>query len=56
MIAIFQQYVRSLRKLASLSVDVLLPGHLSLVLSGGQAHIQKALDYLGRRVVPPNIL
>ena len=49
-------YVRSLRKLASLSFDALLPGHLSLTLNGGRAHVQKAVDCLDRRVIPPNIL
>ena len=52
----FQQYVRSLRKLATLGVDALLPGHLCLALGGGQAHIQKALECLDRMVLPPNIL
>jgi hydroxyacylglutathione hydrolase len=51
-----QQYVKSLRKMAPLSVDALLPGHLCVTLSGGQAHIQKALDCLDRMVLPPNIL
>jgi glyoxylase-like metal-dependent hydrolase (beta-lactamase superfamily II) len=52
----FQQYVKSLQKLGKLSVDALLPGHLSVAVSGGQAHIQKALDCLARMVLPPNIL
>ena len=52
----FQQYVKSIQKLRNLSVDALLPGHLSVVVSGGQSHIQKALDCLGRMVLPPNIL
>jgi len=51
-----QQYVRSLRKLAVLSVEVLLPGHLCIALSDGQSHIQKALDCLDRMIIPPNIL
>ncbi len=52
----FQQYVKSVQKLGKLSVDALLPGHLSVALSGGQSHIQKALDCLARMVLPPNIL
>ena len=52
----FQQYVQSLHKLARLSVHALLPGHLCMVLGGGQAHIQKAIDCLTRMVLPPNIL
>jgi glyoxylase-like metal-dependent hydrolase (beta-lactamase superfamily II) len=52
----FQQYVKSVQKLRNLSVDALLPGHLSVAVSGGQSHIQKALDCLARMVLPPNIL
>lgn len=52
----FQQYVRSIQKLRKLSVDALLPGHLSVAVNGGQSHIQKALDCLTRMVLPPNIL
>lgn len=50
-----QQYVGSLRKLAQLSVDVLLPGHLCIALAGGEIHIRKAIDYLDHMVLPPNI-
>ncbi|MCL5096497.1 MAG: MBL fold metallo-hydrolase [Candidatus Omnitrophica bacterium] len=52
----FQAYVLSLRKLAKLAVDVLLPGHLCVALGGGQGHIRKAVDFLDRMVLPPNIL
>jgi glyoxylase-like metal-dependent hydrolase (beta-lactamase superfamily II) len=52
----FQQYVNSLQKLGKLSVDALLPGHLCVALSGGQSHIQKALDCLARMVLPANLL
>lgn len=51
-----QHYVASLRKLAGLKVDALLPGHSSLVLDKGQEHIQKALDCLARMLMPPNLL
>ena len=51
-----QQYVESLRKMARLSVDALLPGHLCVTLGGGQAHVQMALDCLDRMALPPNIL
>ncbi len=50
-----QQHVKSLRKLARLQVDVLLPGHLCVALDAGQVHIQKAVQYLDRMVLPPNI-
>jgi len=52
----FQQYVQSVQKLGKLSVDTLLPGHLCVALSRGQAHIQKALDCFARMLLPPNIL
>jgi glyoxylase-like metal-dependent hydrolase (beta-lactamase superfamily II) len=52
----FQQYVKSVQKLGMLSVDTLLPGHLGIVVGGGQSHIQKALDCLARMVLPPNII
>src|SRR5262249_10511621 len=52
----FQQYVRSVQKLAILSMHVLLPGHQCVALSGGQSHIQKALDCFARMVLPPNLL
>lgn len=51
-----QQYVKSLRKMARLSVDALLPGYLCVALGGGQAHIQKAFDCLDRMALPPSIL
>jgi hydroxyacylglutathione hydrolase len=51
-----QAYVASIQKLARLKVDVLLPGHLCVALGDGQAHIQKAADYLARMAVPPSIL
>src|SRR5579875_995437 len=51
-----QEYVTSVRKLAALKVDALLPGHLTISLSQGARHIQKAWDTLERLVVPPNIL
>ena len=51
-----QQCVRSLRKMAALPVDALLPGHFCVALHGGQSHIQKAAEYLDRMVLPPNIL
>ncbi len=51
-----QQYVRSLRKMTDLAVDVLLPGQLCVALGGGQSHIQKALDCLNRMLMPASIL
>lgn len=51
-----QQYMASLRKLAALEVDVLLPGHLSIALSGGGGHLRRAAEALDRLAMPPNIL
>ncbi|MDE3178484.1 MAG: MBL fold metallo-hydrolase [Acidobacteriota bacterium] len=50
------EYVRSIGNLAALAVDALLPGHLTISLSQGARHIQKAWDTLEHLVVPPNIL
>lgn len=51
-----QEYVSSVRKLVDLEVDALLPGHLTISLSQGARHIQKAWDTLQRLIVPPNII
>lgn len=51
-----QQYIRSVEKLACLSVDALLPGHLCVAIGGGQAHIKKAAECLARMTIPPNAL
>lgn len=50
-----QHYRRSLRKLAGLGVDALLPGHLLWTVSGGQAHIDKAIRAFDGLWPPPNI-
>ncbi len=51
-----QEYVGSIQKLAALKVDALLPGHLTVSLSQGARHIQKAWDTLQGLAVPPNII
>jgi len=38
-----QDYNRSIKKLADLGIDALLPGHLGFCLGGGQEHIDKAI-------------
>jgi len=50
------EYAASLRKLAALNVDALLPGHLAIALSGGSRHIRRANDSMERFALPPNIL
>jgi glyoxylase-like metal-dependent hydrolase (beta-lactamase superfamily II) len=51
-----QDYVASIRKLAALEVDALLPGHLAIALSGGGRHIHKAQETLDCLTLPPNII
>ncbi|MCS7222154.1 MAG: MBL fold metallo-hydrolase [Anaerolineae bacterium] len=50
-----QAYQKGLRKLADLKVDALLPGHLLWTLSGGQAHIDKAIQAFAGLWPPPAI-
>jgi len=49
-------YSRTLRRLGSLAVDGLYPGHLSWSEQQGQRHIAKANEYLDRLLLPPNII
>ena len=48
--------VRSLRALRSLAVDALLPGHLTLSLSDGQRHIERANEVLDRLLIPEQMV
>jgi glyoxylase-like metal-dependent hydrolase (beta-lactamase superfamily II) len=50
------EQIRSLRKLRGLEVDALLPGHLSLSLSGGQRHVERANEVLDRLLVPEQMV
>ena len=50
-----QASLRSIRRLGTLSVDALLPGHLSFSLSSGQRHIKAALDVIDRLGIPTSI-
>jgi glyoxylase-like metal-dependent hydrolase (beta-lactamase superfamily II) len=45
----------SLEKLDGLDIDALLPGHGLLPLTGGQAHIDRALAIFRKLGVPPNL-
>jgi len=47
-----QDYCRSIRKLANLNVDALLPGHLGFCLGGGQKHIDQAIEAFEDLSVP----
>jgi hydroxyacylglutathione hydrolase len=48
-------YRQHLPRLAQLSVDALLPGHLLFALRQGQHHIQLALERLQGPFIPPSI-
>jgi len=45
-------YRENIGKLSNLSIDILLPGHRIFVLRGGQQHIDKAVEALGKIAVP----
>jgi glyoxylase-like metal-dependent hydrolase (beta-lactamase superfamily II) len=49
-------YRRHVHRLSDRQVDLLLPGHGTFVLAGGQEHIDRAIDGLGRIEPPPNFL
>jgi hydroxyacylglutathione hydrolase len=47
-----QALVSSLRKLRSLAIDALFPGHLAFSLQNGQRHIERANEILDTLLVP----
>jgi glyoxylase-like metal-dependent hydrolase (beta-lactamase superfamily II) len=49
-------YARTAQRLAELPVDMLLPGHLDLVLVDGAADLARAAESFRRLVPPPNIV
>jgi glyoxylase-like metal-dependent hydrolase (beta-lactamase superfamily II) len=49
------QSLQSVLRLGELAFDALLPGHGSIVRSGGQTHVHMAVDAIRRLAVPPNI-
>ena len=51
-----QAHLRSIEKLADIGVDVFLPGHGSISLKDGHAHIDAALGWTARGLVPPSFL
>lgn len=51
-----QVHIRSIQKLAGLGVDVFLPGHGCISLKDGQRHIDEALSWPERCLVPPSFL
>jgi glyoxylase-like metal-dependent hydrolase (beta-lactamase superfamily II) len=51
-----QAHLRSIEKLVDLGVDVFLPGHGSISLKDGQRHIDEAMSWTKRGLVPPSLL
>ncbi len=49
-------YRRYLKRLADLNVDMLFPGHRVFVLSGGQAHVDRAIESMSLLQLPPNFI
>lgn len=47
-----QDYCQSIKKLAALGVDALLPGHLGFCLGGGQKHVDQAVEAFEDLSVP----
>lgn len=51
-----QEQISTLRRLRELAVTSLLPGHLSLSLTNGQRHIERANDALDRLLIPNQLI
>jgi glyoxylase-like metal-dependent hydrolase (beta-lactamase superfamily II) len=49
-----QEYGESMRKMAGVPFDALLPGHLSLSLRNGKRHVDLAAAAFGQLMVPKN--
>jgi len=50
-----QESIRSVERLASLSVDGLFPGHLTFAVSGGRRQTEAAMEHVRRLVPPPQL-
>ena len=48
--------ITSLRRLRSLEIDALFPGHWTFSLTDGQSHIERANLVLDQLLIPPNAL
>ncbi len=48
-------YRKHLKKLAGLKIDGLFPGHMLFTVSGGQDHIDVAIEQCGKSTVPQTI-
>jgi glyoxylase-like metal-dependent hydrolase (beta-lactamase superfamily II) len=49
-------YAKSVRKIAQLDFDALLPGHLQISLGNGKAHVDQAHAAFQQLGVPPNLM
>ena len=49
-------YCRSIRLLANYRIDALFPGHMMWTVRDAHAHVQKAVEHLGRLLLPPNLI
>ncbi len=49
-------YRKNIHKLSDLGIDLLFPGHFVFTVSGGQGHIDKAIDSLSLITVPKNFI
>jgi len=47
---------RSINKLKDKNIDVLLPGHETIVLKDGQNHINQGINYYENSIIPPSII
>jgi glyoxylase-like metal-dependent hydrolase (beta-lactamase superfamily II) len=51
-----QEHLHSIQKLAGLGVDVFLPGHGAFSLRNGQRHVDAAIGWIERCLVPPSFV
>jgi glyoxylase-like metal-dependent hydrolase (beta-lactamase superfamily II) len=47
--------IRSVERLAALSVDGLYPGHLTFAVNHGRRQVDKAMEYVARLLPPPQL-
>ena len=47
--------IRTVERLAALSVDGLFPGHLTFAVNEGRRHTEQAMEYVRRLLPPPQL-
>ena len=50
-----RESIRTVERLAALSVDGLYPGHLTFAVSGGRRHVEQAMDHVRKLRPPPQL-